>query len=703
MPEVRVQDEQGTIHVFPDGSTPEMIAKAMKVKLPGADKKTDEKKPGYFTPQNFQNLAGEAGWREQEYLDKAAGVGLRPEVEPGLLKRLGWSAMSDVEAITRVTDQITAGLMDPKTAVAFLVSKVSPAAAGAYFATQGTMGTKEAGQDIAKNGWNPQNSERLMLSLSGIAGGAALGAESPTVVRPMKTGEMLKSLKQSVKERAQPIARKVTGTESAVKKSVESEAGKQTETASGRPAEVRKTSEEIIKTKAENLEAEKTQSRKSALQVGTDKLTKDFSESLEKLEGEVYDKADQKFKDVRKKIGNPEAPAEGLIASVKSVETDVLQNIPENVKEFRSILSMEGEAEGPLSIGGGGEISPGEPGYEQVKQAYVKEGMLKEGEPLTWDKLQSLKSRIDARLRSRTRINGDLKRGLFQVRDSIVDEMGKMAESKGATAEWAEARDFWRQMKEDFQEPTGPSGSGSPVAQAYNAVDPENVRRPFMGPAGDRAIETLAKYSPELARKANAIRKLQGEADAIPKATKPKEVPKLPPKGKTPTVDIHEVALKHLEKKATEWKTWSQWDLRRMSSSLLGEFIGSFYGNRILGAGLGYTAGTLVPKYLGTLLDKPEVAEWLAKTPPAEIKILNKIPGVDKVKLVDGITEMAVERAKSGKPVKLSAEARTFLGSANVSRILAATGSKTAGQKKRELEAIRDRHSNPNMPTGEEK
>lgn len=34
--EIRVEDEQGNTHVFPDGSTPEMIAKAMNVKLPSA-------------------------------------------------------------------------------------------------------------------------------------------------------------------------------------------------------------------------------------------------------------------------------------------------------------------------------------------------------------------------------------------------------------------------------------------------------------------------------------------------------------------------------------------------------------------------------------------------------------------------------------------------------------------------------------------
>jgi hypothetical protein len=36
MPEINVQDEQGNTHVFPDGSTPEMIAKAMGVKPPSA-------------------------------------------------------------------------------------------------------------------------------------------------------------------------------------------------------------------------------------------------------------------------------------------------------------------------------------------------------------------------------------------------------------------------------------------------------------------------------------------------------------------------------------------------------------------------------------------------------------------------------------------------------------------------------------------
>lgn len=47
MPEVRVQDEQGNIHVFPDGSTPEMISQAMNIKPPDSGAKISAQPPWY--------------------------------------------------------------------------------------------------------------------------------------------------------------------------------------------------------------------------------------------------------------------------------------------------------------------------------------------------------------------------------------------------------------------------------------------------------------------------------------------------------------------------------------------------------------------------------------------------------------------------------------------------------------------------------
>src|SRR5208282_5741113 len=541
--------------------------------------------PSYFSSENFQNLGTQAGEREQAYQYRAAGAEAKPR---GTLERAGAGVMSGIEGITRVADQIAAGLMDPKTAVAFLVSKVDPALAGAYFMTQGTSGAKEAGQDIAKNGWTPENSERLMLSLSGIAGGAGTG-ESPNAGRAFrtvaKTGDLVKSLKEGV----QPFARKVTGTEAAVKQATEKAAAKYGEDVEAHKAKQAETIKDNLRTqrdartaidqekistaeKNKGIEAENAASRadverRGALSKTVDEQSVALGKSIEQVESKLYKAADQKFDAVHAQIGDVEAPPDDLIASVKNIETNVLQDIPENIKEFRSILKMEGEDAGPLSVGGGGEVAPGEPGYEQVRQAYVSEGLLEENKPLIWDKLQSLKSRIDARLRSRARINGDLKRGLLQARDSIVDEMGNMAEANGAGELWADARNLWRQMREDFHEPTGPSGSGSPVAQALDAVDPKHIRQPFLrtqSGVGNRAIDILKKYpeygGTEAAAQAEALLKSHETMSGLPKTASeaalkttpeahqlPTDKP-IPARPETPTVDVHKVALAQIEK-----------------------------------------------------------------------------------------------------------------------------------------------------------
>lgn len=62
MGEIRVQDEQGNIHVFPDGSTPEMISKVMNVKPP-SESPAPAAQPGFFqrmglVPDPNKNGAG---------------------------------------------------------------------------------------------------------------------------------------------------------------------------------------------------------------------------------------------------------------------------------------------------------------------------------------------------------------------------------------------------------------------------------------------------------------------------------------------------------------------------------------------------------------------------------------------------------------------------------------------------------------------
>lgn len=74
MGEVRVQDEQGNVHVFPDGSTPEMISKAMNLKPPDS------------TPAPNYNPS----WKEEKQGLKDLAV----NIPMGALKSLGQTLTS---------------------------------------------------------------------------------------------------------------------------------------------------------------------------------------------------------------------------------------------------------------------------------------------------------------------------------------------------------------------------------------------------------------------------------------------------------------------------------------------------------------------------------------------------------------------------------------------------------------------------------
>lgn len=520
-----------------------------------------------------------------------------------------------------------------------------------------------------------------------------------------KVGE----LRKTAAERVQPFARKVTGVEAAVKEEVTSAAEKHGTAVAENKAKRAETIKENIHKQREARtdidrekiavveknrgieEANKAQADKVAkrgqLAKTVDEQSLALRDKLGNVEQSVAKEANAKFDAVREKIGNPETSADGVVAAVRGAERDILQGIPENIKEFKAILQHEGVP-------------------ESLTQAIREHaGFEPEGaEPMTWDKLQSIKSRLDARLRSRNAMNGDVKRALYSVRDAVVDEMGTMAEANGATEEWGQARDFWRQYKEDFHEPSGPSGSGSPIAQSLNALDPKNIRQPFLSKqatTGNRAIDTLRKYpehgGAEAATHAETLIKNHGEMMDLPdterakpltKAPEVHELPKnkpLPPRPESPTVDINKTAREAIAARAKNWGSFNARDIGILASGYLGGFLEHLWK----GGGVEFPVAVTTyegGKYAASrALNNPKVVEWLAKTPPEEAAALAKIPGADKVKIVDGLTQVAVQ---SGKPVRLSPAARQLLGPANVARILSASGAVAGSQVRNRKEAL---------------
>jgi hypothetical protein len=560
--------------------------------------------------------------------------------------------------------------------------------------------------------------------------GTTLGAATTMLVDPEKVStsvEKVAATPGALKAKIQPFARKVTQVETAASdaatKAAKDHAQALTENAQKRAGIMRENLDTqragetkiqrdkmAVEEKNKGIEAGNKEqaaqvAKRGELAKTVDTQSLELGKHIEKVEASVSKEANAKFDNVRAKIGNPEIAPDALVATVRGIEHDILHDIPENIKEFRAILAHGGEVEEGMR--------------ESFKNVTGVEPLG--GKPITWDELQSIKSRVDARLRKSQGMNGDLKRSLYQLRDSVVNEhMGQMAEAHGAGALWTDARDFWRNYKEDFHEPTGPSGSGSPVAQAREAVDPKNIRQPFLGKArstvGNRGVDTLRKYPQhggnEAATHAEALIKNHDEMLGLPEKESPKSLKTSPeshqlptpkpqvPRPEAPVVDLDKVARDAIAQKAKNWGSVNARDVGILASGSIGQLIGAVFGSRGIDQAIGALGGVAAYESgkfaMSRVLKNPRVVDWLAKTPPAEMEVLNKIPGADKIKIQTGLTDAAVEAAKT-RPVQLSPSVRRFLGPANVARILAVTSVgnqvKTPGEAKQRLQAVA-----PNQP-----
>ncbi len=536
----------------------------------------------------------------------------------------------------------------------------------------GAQQIKEAGQFYAP-AFGGTEEEKAKLNKQDIKGvipeaiGTGVGTYAGGEIGGKALGKGLSTVGK-LREKVQPFARKVTGIEPAVK------------------TEVTKASEKYGEALQGVEEQKQHQAERGAQARTVDEQSVKVKKHLEKVENAVHEEGNRRFEAVREKVGNPQASPEqvqGLVGSVKNAETEILHGVPEHIKEFRSILGHE---ELPENIKGAAEKFASSKGFE-----------LEGPDPVTWDYLQSIKSRIDARLRSRSPMNGDVQMALQSVRENTIGLMGQMAEAAGATDLWKSAKDWWAGYKQNFVVDTGKGGSASPIARSLNAVDPANIRQPFLGPAestlGNRGADLLRKYPQHGGLEAaDAVEGLvKGHKEL--KYLGPEKNPN-PPAPKPPTVDVSNVAKNELQRWATNVGKFNARDIGIIVSAGIAEPIANLLG-------LGGRGGSLLPVAVGAyeggkfvvsrVANSPKVVEWLAKTPPAEVEVLSRIQGADKIKIVDGLTDIAVQ----AKAKNLSPAARSLLGPANVARIMAASGATQVNNRKDALDLLGQPPSQP--------
>lgn len=277
------------------------------------------------------------------------------------------------------------------------------------------------------------------------------------------------------------------------------------------------------------------------LQVGGSQLIY----GLRQLDQALRARANQMYGAVREKMAGASLPSDALADIVRAAQEKWIRGSPEKIKEFNAMLST-GSPGPELTLA---DQTAQNMGYKNFRAAItnpairstlsralppdVWEAAVGQGtRPISWNDLQGFYEETGARIADGPQPGkADIFKALQQAHDEIGNQMGQLSKTRGADKEFDAARKFYREYMDTFHEPTGPSGSGSPVAQALRAKDPAIAVDKFAGDAGDRGIANLRRYSDSLANLAQGVRKTAQEKVTIPgrKSTVDIPVPKAKP------------------------------------------------------------------------------------------------------------------------------------------------------------------------------
>jgi len=265
--------------------------------------------------------------------------------------------------------------------------------------------------------------------------------------------------------------------------------------------------------------AERAKSDQAAqLQAGGSQLIYGLNQldrALRARAGEMYDA-------IREHMSGASLPSDTLADAVKAAQEKWIRGSPEKVREFNAMLST-GEASPELTLA---NQTAQNLGYKDFRSAITNPQMrntlsralppdvwqvaIGQGtKPIPWNDLQGFYEETGAEIAKGPQPGkGDIYKALQQVHDFIGDQMQQLADTRDAGSPHRAARAFYRDYMKTFHDPTGPSGSGSPVAQALLAKDPLTAVEKFSGNAGDRGVANLRQFSDSLANLAQHVRQV---------------------------------------------------------------------------------------------------------------------------------------------------------------------------------------------------
>lgn len=382
-----------------------------------------------------------------------------------------------------------------------------------------------------------------------------------------------------------------------------------------RKVDLKKHFDRTKQAKEANVQAEAGPERKAALSRGVEQLDVKFKDDLIATEKDVRAQAGAKYDSVRKATQGQILPPAELQAAVRQAQ-GMIQGSSENIKMFNDILS---KAPVDYVMSGGAKFGPGSPIYESVKA--TPEGLPNPSAPVNFSDLQGYYSELGEKLSSGN-LPGDVYLALKSLQESISGKMQQMADKAGVGPQLSEARSFYSQYMKAFRD------HSSPLYKARTATERGKAIGNLAG-KDQTGIQALARYNPDLARRANTIRRYQAEAKTIPaKPGKLKSLPRLSEKDPLSSAQFDKIGADDITTRKAENLAKRADSIRNRGGGLASTFavmaaIRSAMHGDVMGIGedIAVRGAFGVGKAgLANLLESKPVVDWLTRATPEDLE-----------------------------------------------------------------------------------
>jgi hypothetical protein len=625
----RVQLPDGNIGEFPDGMSNSQIEAVLQKQFP-----PKAAHPGMLEPHGKWNLGD---------VLRGAGAGVKQLVMHPLDTGVGM-----------VQGALASGMSPTGEGYPSTAATGRPQDSAANLKVQ--MDAQEGQRQQAE-----QIKEHPAFAAGSVVGPAllthALGKFIPKVAEV--PGKVVRAGQEAItKTSPSDVANLVRETSAKNVEEVKAASEKQVKQDTDRKLDLKKHFDKTQEVQARNEEKTAPVDRKEALNRGVEQLDTKFHEDLSATEKDVNAKAGEKYGKLRSALKNEKSGMYQPKDEEGHIQGEPI-SVPQRLFDAAD-SSMRGSDNAPTIVKDLGR---------RVQQGEIS---------LSYNDLQGYREEIGRELRKGT-LAPDVFDAYKRMMPMIDDAMQEIAERKGLGGAQTEARNYYRQYAQTFLD------KDSPLRQAINEGkslkrEPGSVIESLRGK--NAAVQTLAKYNPELARRANTVRGYQSEAASLPaKPGKVNPLPKLTPakppvEAKTTTLTpqtLGDLKGANVDKAAADFRapnklatTFLGYDLMRHALNTVKDVATANFGSaakdvfgavRDVGIRVGYAMGS---GKMADILEKPAVRQGLAQITDRDIAELRKLPPDQQAAL--GSELKALVDAAPAKGVKVSAPLAAWVG-----------------------------------------